>query len=125
QQPTVRSQPSTPPDLSAMPLIERVSEATGAPPLPGEAYDALFEAMAAALQEGARAQADVVHATRRRLAEAGFKIAERDIGFVFYGFRLAHLDLDALAGDVDALAEAFRENVRHRCRERGVVLTDA
>ncbi len=112
-------------DDPASPLIERVAEATGTPALPGESYDALFEAMAAALAEGARAQADVVHATRRRLADAGTPVAERDIGFVFYGFRLARLDLDALAGDVDALAEAFRENVRHRCRERGVALSDA
>ncbi|SMF44628.1 Uncharacterized conserved protein, LabA/DUF88 family [Tistlia consotensis] len=114
-----------PPDDPASALIERVCEATGAPALPGETYDALFEAMAATLEEGARAQADVVHATRRRLAEIGLPVAERDIGFVFYGFRLARLDLDALAGDVDALAEAFRENIRHRCRERGVSLSDA
>lgn len=113
------------PDEPVAPLVERISEATGAPALPGETYDALFEAMAEALADGARAQPDVVHATRRRLADLGLKVAERDIGFVFYGFRLAHLDLDGLAGDVDALAEAFRENIRHRCRERGVVLDDA
>lgn len=110
------------PDEATSAVIERVCEATGAPALSGETYDALFEAMAVALEDGARAQADVVHATRRLLAEAGLPASERDIGFVFYGFRLARLDLAALAGDVDALAEAFRENVRHRCRERGVVL---
>jgi hypothetical protein len=114
--------PAADPDQAA--LIERVTEATGVPALSGETYDAVFEALAEALAAGARTQSDVVARASRRLQDEGQVVGDREIGFVFYGFRLARLDLEALAGDREAVAEAFRENLRHRCGERGLLLDE-
>jgi hypothetical protein len=103
--------------------ITRIYEACQAPPLPPSEYQVLFTLIAAEVREKGFAPERTASAVVARAAEAGLKLAAKDVSFVINGVDEVDPWLEHTRSP-SAVARAYRDYVLSRCSQAGVNLTD-
>ena len=103
--------------------ITRIYEACQAPPLPPSEYQLLFTLIAAEVRENGFAPDRSADSVVKRAAEAGLKLAAKDVAFVIEAVDEIDPWLEHTRSP-SAVARAYRDYVLGRCAQAGVSLTD-
>jgi hypothetical protein len=103
--------------------ITRIYEACQAPPLPPSEYQLLFTLIATEVRENGFAPDRSAAAVIKRAAEAGLKLAAKDVAFVIEAVDEIDPWLEHTRSP-SAVARAYRDYVLSRCQHAGVALTD-
>ncbi len=116
------------PDGRLLAVARQVHEVTDAPLLSPDSYRALFEALAADLQEQAFHLVETCKTVRDRCRKQGMAISRADVNFVLRGLLLRGHVFGGGRDDAATLSRKLADNIRSLCLREQMVLdqtTDA